>query len=63
MHNTKICSVEPSSAKPDALESETGGFDISRGLDDLGETVMAEPVDWRTPLICYLENPGHVIDT
>jgi hypothetical protein len=63
MHNTKICSVELSSAKPDALESETGGFDISRGLDDLGETVMAEPVDWRTPLICYLENPGHVIDT
>jgi hypothetical protein len=63
MHNAKICFVEPSSAKLDVLESETGGSDISRGSDDLGETVTTEPVDWRTPLIHYLENPGHVTDT
>jgi hypothetical protein len=23
---------------------------------------MAEPHDWRTPLVCYLENPSHVYD-
>jgi len=38
MHNAKICSAEPSSAK-------TGGSDISRGSDDLDETVTAEPED------------------
>jgi hypothetical protein len=63
MHNAKIYSAEPSSAKPDVPESEIGGSGISRGLDDLDETTTVEPVDWRTPLIRYLENPGHVIDT
>jgi hypothetical protein len=63
MHNAKICSAELSSAKSDVPKSETGGSGISRGSDDLGETMTTEPVDWRTPLICYLENPGHVIDT
>jgi hypothetical protein len=23
---------------------------------------MAEPDDWRTPLVCYLENPGHIVN-
>jgi hypothetical protein len=63
MHNAKICFAEPSSTKLDVLDSETGGSGISRGSDDLGETVVAEPMDWRTPLILYLDNPGHVIDT
>jgi hypothetical protein len=63
MYNAKICSAEPSSAKPDVPESEIRGSGISRGLDDLDETTMVELVDWRTPLIRYLENPGHVIDT
>jgi hypothetical protein len=63
MYNAKICSVEPSSAKPDVPELETGWSGISRGSDDLGETATAEPVDWRTPLIYYLENSSHVIDT
>jgi hypothetical protein len=40
-----------------------GGFGISRGSDDLSETMTVEPVNWRTPLIRYLENSGHVIDT
>jgi hypothetical protein len=62
MHSPKIYSAGSGSAKPDVLELETGGPDISRGLDDLGETMMTEPVNWRTPLICYLENLGHVID-
>jgi hypothetical protein len=63
MHSDKIYSAEPSSAKPDVPESETGGFCISRGSDDLGEIVMAKPMDWRTPLILYLDKPSHVIDT
>jgi hypothetical protein len=45
MHNAKICSAEPSLAKLDVLESETGGSGIFRGSDDLGKTVMAELVD------------------
>jgi hypothetical protein len=63
MHNAKICFADPSSAKLDVPESETRGSSISRGLDDLDETVMVKPMDWRTPLIRYLENPGHIIDT
>jgi hypothetical protein len=59
----KIYSAGTSSAKPDGPELETGGSGISRGSDDLSETMMAKPVDWRTPLIHYLENHGHVIDT
>jgi hypothetical protein len=23
---------------------------------------MAKPDDWRTPLVRYLENPGHIVD-
>jgi hypothetical protein len=63
MHNAKICSVEKSSTKPDVTKLETGASGISRGLNDLGKTATAEPVDWKTPLIHYMENPGHVIDT
>jgi hypothetical protein len=63
MHSAKIYSVEPSSAKMDVLKSETGGSDISRGSDDLGEIVTAKPVDGRTPLIRNLEKSGHVIAT
>jgi hypothetical protein len=63
MHNAKICSAEPSSVKPDVPESETGGSDISKGLDSLDETATAESEDWRTPLVRYLENLNHVIYT
>jgi hypothetical protein len=45
MHNAKIYSAEPSLAKLDVPESETGGSGIFRGLDDLTKIVMAEPVD------------------
>jgi hypothetical protein len=62
MHNLQINSIEPNSAKLDVSESEIGGSDISRSSDNLGETVMVEPLDWRTPLVHYLENPGHITD-
>jgi hypothetical protein len=51
------------SAKPDVLELETGGSGICKGSNDLGKTAMVEHVDWRTPLIRYLGNPSHAIDT
>jgi hypothetical protein len=63
MHSAKICSAELGSAEQNVPELEIGGSGISRGSDDLGESVATEPIDWRTPLIRYLENPGHVIDT
>jgi hypothetical protein len=62
MHSAKSCSDGPSSTKPDVSELETGGPGIARGSDNLGEIATAKPVDWRTPLIQYLENLGHVID-
>jgi hypothetical protein len=62
MHSAKIYFTEPNLAKQDVPKLEIGGTDISRGSNDLGETVVAEPMDWRTPLIRYLENPGHFID-
>jgi hypothetical protein len=63
MHSAKICSAEPSPTKLDVPDSEIGGFGISRDSDDLDETAATKPVDWRTPLILYLDNPSHVIDT
>jgi hypothetical protein len=32
----------------------------SKSSDNLGEAETTEPKDWRTPLIHYLENHGHV---
>jgi hypothetical protein len=57
-----IYSVEPSSAKLDGLISETGGSKISRTLDESSETMTTVPNDWRTTLVCYLGNPGHIAD-
>jgi hypothetical protein len=57
-----ICSVEPSSAKPEGPVYETGGFGISWTSDETNETTTVGPDDWRTPLGCYLENPGHITD-
>jgi hypothetical protein len=28
----------------------------------MSETMMTNPDDWRTPLVRYLENPGHIAD-
>jgi hypothetical protein len=62
LQSVEICSAKSSSAKPDALISETRGSGISKSLNNLGETTTAEPDDWRTPLVHYLENPGHIVD-
>jgi hypothetical protein len=60
VHNAKICSAEPSSTKLDVSVSKTEGSKISRILDKSSETMMADPDDWRTPLVRYLENPNHI---
>jgi hypothetical protein len=62
MHYAKIYSAEPSSSKPNSLVSETRGSKIFRTLDKSSEIMTADPNDWRTPLVCYLENPDHIAD-
>jgi hypothetical protein len=60
MHGAIICSGEPSSTKLDGLVSEIGGSGIFRKSDESSKTTMIDPDDWRTPLVRYLENPGHI---
>jgi hypothetical protein len=62
MHSTTIYSAKPSSAKLDGPIFETGGSRISRITDESSETMVANPDDWRTPLICYVENSGYIAD-
>jgi hypothetical protein len=62
VHSAAICSVEPSSVEPDSLVSKTRGSRISRTLDESSKTTTADPDDWRTPLVHYLENPDHIAD-
>jgi hypothetical protein len=62
MHSMTICSTEKSLAKPDSSVSETGGSKISRNSEKSSKMMMDNPDDWRTPLVRYLENPGHIVD-
>jgi hypothetical protein len=62
VHSARICSVEPNSTESDSPISETGGFRISRTSDETSKTMTVDPDDWRTHLIHYLENLGHIID-
>jgi hypothetical protein len=62
MRGATICSTEPSSEKPygPVFENEWSG--ISRTLDKTNKMTTTDLDDWRTPLVCYLENPGQVIE-
>jgi hypothetical protein len=62
MHSATICSTEPSLAKPDVSISETEGSRISRISDEASKMTIANLDDWRTPLVRYLENSGHIAD-
>jgi hypothetical protein len=31
-------------------------------MDESSKTMTIDPDDWRTPLVCYLENLGHIAD-
>jgi hypothetical protein len=62
MQSAWIYSTEPNSVKMDGPISKTEGSRISRSLDNLGKTTMIELDDWRTPLIRYIGNSGHIAD-
>jgi hypothetical protein len=62
MHNATICSTEPSSAKSDSPVLEIRGSKNSRNSNELSEMTMIDPDYWRTPLVHYFENPGHIAD-
>jgi hypothetical protein len=62
MHSATVYSAEISLAKPDVLVSEIGGSRIFRTLNKTSEMTMVDPDVCRTPLVHYLENPGHIVD-
>jgi hypothetical protein len=62
MRSAAIYSAEPDPAKLDGLILETGGSRISKNSDDSSETMTINSNDWRSPLVHYLENPGHIVD-
>jgi hypothetical protein len=62
MCSVRICSTETSMAKLDGPVSETEGLRISVTSNESSEMMMNDHNDWRTPLVCYLENPGHIVD-
>jgi hypothetical protein len=62
MQSEEIYSTELDLAKSDGHVSEIGGSRISRSSNELSEMMMVKPNDWRTPLVHYLENSGHITD-
>jgi hypothetical protein len=62
MCNATVYSIAPSLAKLDSPVSKTGGSKISRTSDKSSKTMTADPDNWRTPLVRYLENIGHIAD-
>jgi hypothetical protein len=63
MHSAIICSAKPSSAKLDGSVFKTGGSRFSTNSDESSKMTMTDADDWRTPLVCYLENTGHIADS
>jgi hypothetical protein len=62
MSSATVCSVGLSPAIPNSLVSETGGSKNSKITDESSKRTTASPDDWRTNLVHYLENPGHIAD-
>jgi hypothetical protein len=62
VHSATICSAEPNSVESDSPVSEIGGSEISRTSNEISRAMTASSGDWRTPVVCYLENPGHIAD-
>jgi hypothetical protein len=62
MHSTTIYSGEASLVKLNGPFSKTRGSKIFKNSNESSKTMTVDPVDWRTPLIRYLENPGHIVD-
>jgi hypothetical protein len=62
MCSVTICSAKQSLTKLDGPVYDIGGSKISRNLDNTSKMMTDDPDDWRTPLIRYLDNPGHIAD-
>jgi hypothetical protein len=62
VYSAAICSAEPDSVEPDSPVSKIRGSKISRTSDETIKTMTTGPDDWRTPLVHYLENFGHIAD-
>jgi hypothetical protein len=60
MHSATVYFAKPSLAKPDVPVSETRGSRISNISDKASKLMTVDPDDWRTLLVRYLENPGHI---
>jgi hypothetical protein len=54
--------AEPDSAELDGPILEIGCSRTSRNSGQSSESMTIDPDDWRTHLVCYLENPGHIAD-
>jgi hypothetical protein len=62
VHSVRIYFAEPNSAELDSQVPKTRGSRISRTSDETTKTMAVGPDDWRTPLVRYLENFGHIAD-
>jgi hypothetical protein len=63
MNSVIVCSAEPSSTKSDVSVYKTRGSRISQISDEASKMTTVDPNDRRTPLVRYLDNPGHIADT
>jgi hypothetical protein len=62
MSGAIVYSVGLSPANLDSPVSETEGSRNSRITEESTKMTTADPNDWRTPLVHYFENPGHIAD-
>jgi hypothetical protein len=62
MHSAIVYFVGSGPAKLDGSVSKTKRSGISRNSDKSSKTTMTDLDDWRTPLLCYLENTSHIKD-
>jgi hypothetical protein len=62
MSSATVCSVGLSPAKLDSPVSKIGGSKNPRITDESSKMMMVDLDDWRTALVHYLENPGHIAD-
>jgi hypothetical protein len=60
VHSARICSAKPNSTEPDSPAPKTRGSRISRTSNKTSKIMMVDPDDWRTPLVRYLDNTGHI---
>jgi hypothetical protein len=60
MCSATVCPVGLNPVKLNSPISKTRVSKNSRITDELRKMATTDPNDWRTPLVHYLENPGHI---